>query len=174
MSLGREIQTDESTALDYNDISKLLSGRVSGMRMGFVDLENLHEYKLENFLPHHRNCCAILLTATFGNRIQRHWSCLIRNPKGLFFFESLGLGKTLLSRVLGNSKFVSFLESINAQVNTHKLQRNSAKIRTCGLHLCIRLAKRKLTNREYSHWLQTISLKPDETVALLSYLGHHT
>ena len=139
-----------------------------------MDLENIHEYKLETFLPHHRNCCAVLLTATFGNKTQRHWSCLVRNEKGIFFFESLGLGKTMLTRVLGDSSFVVFLNQIGAKVNTHRLQRNSAKIRTCGLHLSVRIAKRKLTNREYSHWLQSISLKPDETVALLSYLGHHT
>ena len=174
MSLAHEIITDESTALDYEDIAKLLSGRVKGMRLGFVDLETVKTYTMDTFLPAHRNCCAILLTAGFGNKVQRHWSVLIRNKHGLFFFESLGLGASMLQKVVGNSKFLNLLRNHRVHINTHELQRESSKIRTCGLHVAVRISKFQMTNRQYSTFLKTIKIPPDETVALLTYLGHHT
>ena len=174
MSLAHEIITDESTPLDYEDISKMLSGRVKGMRLGFVDLETVKTYTMETFLPHHRNCCAVLLTAGFGNKVQRHWSVLIRNNKGLFFWESLGLGPAMLNKVVGNTKFLNLLQRHRAHINSHQLQRESKKIRTCGLHITVRISKFGMTNRQYNNWLTTLKLPADETVALLTYLGHHT
>ena len=174
MSLASEIQTDESTALDYEDISKLLSGRVKSMRLGFVDLETVKSFTLDTFLPHHRNCCAVLLTAGFGNKVQRHWSLMCRNTHGIFFWESLGLGGSMLQKVTGSAKFLEFLRKHRVQINNHQVQRESRKIRTCGLHVAVRISKYDMTNRQYNTWLTSMKLHPDETVALLCYLGHHT
>ena len=129
MSLAHEIITDESTALDYEDIAKLLSGRVKGMKLGFVDLETLKSYSMETFLPRHRNCCCVLLTASFGNKIQRHWSVLVRNKRGIFFYESLGLGPVMLEKVTGSSKFLNLLKTNRVRINNHQVQRESKKIR---------------------------------------------
>ena len=174
MSLAHEIITDETTALDYEDISKLLSGRVKGMRLGFVDLETLKSYSMDTFLPHHRNCCCVLLTAAFGNRVQRHWSTMIRNKHGIFFWESLGLGASMLQKVTGSTRFLNLLKTNRVHINNHQLQHESRKIRTCGLHAAIRISKFGLSNRQYNTWLQSMKIPPDETVALLAYLGHHT
>ena len=133
MSLGREIQTDESTAIDFEDIRKLLSGRVHQMRLGFVDLENVKTFTMDTFLPHHRNCCAVLLTAGFGNKIQRHWAVMCRNTHGIFFWESLGLGGSMLEKVTGSTKFLQFLRKHRVRINTKQVQRQSKQIRTCGL-----------------------------------------
>ena len=133
MSLAHEIKTDESTALDYEQISKLLSRRVHGMRLGFVDLETVKSFTMDTFLPHHRNCCAVLLTAGFGTKIQRHWSVMCRNAHGIFFWESLGLGPSLLQKVTGSTKFLDFLRKHRVKINKHQVQRESRQIRTCGL-----------------------------------------
>ena len=174
MSLASEIKTDESTALDYEQISKLLSRRVHGMRLGFVDLETVKSFTMDTFLPHHRNCCAVLLTAGFGARVQRHWAVMLRNTHGIFFWESLGLGASMLQKVTGSTKFLELLRKHRVKINNHQVQRESRQIRTCGLHVAVRISKFGMSNHQYNTWLTSMKLHPDETVALLTFLGHNT
>ena len=177
-TLGEELKVDENTPISFQDITKQLSGRVSGLSMVYVDLINhKEEYSLHSILGRH-NVAAILLTVVVpgSRKQQRHWACLVKNKKGFFWFDSLAIPWTSLSRMLhDDGKFVSFLKSIRAKPSTKVLQENRKKIRTCGLWLVCRAAKYKLTNSEFTRWILSIrGSHPDRTVAMLTYFGMQT
>ena len=171
--LSQDLKHDESQPLDYIEIAKVLHGRVSGMKLGLVDLEKPHRYEVKKFLPSHRNCCAILLSATIQGKIQRHWGVMIRNTNGIFFFESLGLGRKL-KHLLDDHKFYDFLVQNKIKINSHRLQKDSTKIATCGLYVCVRVAKHEMTNNEFAKWLHSSPIDTDTTVTMLTIMGRKT
>ena len=178
-TLTTDMRWDESQALDFSEIKRILDsrgGQAKGLRCGYVDLESVHgKFDLPRFLPAQHNTCAILLTTRITGPIQRHWVSLCRNPKGVFFFDSLNLGYAMLTKILDDSgKFVAFLKKIRAKLNTRKLQSSAKQIRTCGLWTAVRLWCWKMTNPEFHHYITNAPscLRPDQTVALLTLIGH--
>ena len=178
-TLAQELKWDESNALDFRDIRRILDmrgGKGSGLRAGYVDLETVRgKLHLERFLPKGHNACCILLSAYIGGVVQRHWTSLVRNRKGLFFFDSLNLGFAVLSEILKDKgKFASFLKSVGAKMNNKKLQANHKLVRTCGLHTAVRLFCWQMSNAQYITYLLSMAncLDPDRLVALLTVIGH--
>jgi hypothetical protein len=177
MELSKELILDESTALSFADISKILSGRVKHLSCVYVDLENYKKpYTVEHMLGKH-NVAAILLTVKLDHKIQRHWTALLRVPgKGreqYQFFDSLALKWPVLSELLNDGgKFVGFLKRISARPSTKQLQEHMRKVRTCGAWVAIRAAKYKLTNSQFVHWILSIrGMHGDQVVVMLCYLG---
>ena len=174
-TLAAELKFSEADALDFFQIKRLLNGRVSGLKVKYIDLETVRgAYKLSTFLPSGFNACLILLTAHISGRTQRHWTCLIRHKDNtLSFFDSMAFGFHTLSTLLkDNQKFGLFMTRIRAKPNKKKLQQAVSKIKTCGLHCCVRLVKHDLKSTEYDHWLLGINVDTDELVALITYIGH--
>lgn len=178
-TLAQELKWDESQALDFRDIRRILDsrgGKSHGLKAGYVDLESVHgPLTLERFLPAGHNACCILLSAELGGGVQRHWTSLIRNKSGLFFFDSLNLGLPMLQKILADGgKFVKFLQKIGAKRNTKKVQANHKLVRTCGLHTAVRIFCYQMTNAEYLSYIisMTNCLTPDQLVALLTIIGH--
>lgn len=178
-TLAQELKWDESQALDFRDIRRILEsrgGKSHGLRAGYVDLESVRgKYTLERFLPKGHNACCILLTAKIGAGTQRHWTSLVRNSKGLFFFDSLNLGYGMLGQILGdNGKFVRFLKKTNAKLNSKKIQKNHRQVRTCGLHTAVRIFCWQMSNSQYLQYLLSMAncLDPDQLVAMLTIIGH--
>ena len=178
-TLAQELKWDESVALDFRDIRRILDsrgGKAHGLLAGYVDLESVRgPLTIERFLPKGHNSCAILLTAQLGGSTQRHWTSLMRNKKGLFFFDSLSLGLPVLSQILQDKgKFAKFLSKSGARMNTKKIQKNHKLVRTCGLHAAVRLFCWKMSNSEYLGYLLSMAncLNPDQLVALLTIIGH--
>ena len=178
-TLAQELKWDESDPLDFRDIRRIIDnrgGKAHGLRAGYVDLESVKgEYTEKRFLPAGHNCCCILLTAHLGGKIQRHWVSLVRNGKGLWFFDSLALGPPMLTRILGDKgKFASFLKKIGAKMNSKKVQASHKLIKTCGLHTAVRVFCWQMSNHEYLQYLLSMTncLTPDKLVALLTIIGH--
>lgn len=178
-TLRQELKYDESQALDFRDIRRILDrrgGKSHGLRAGYVDLESVRgEYTLERFLPSGHNACCILLSAHLGGNVQRHWTSLVRNSKGLFFFDSLNLGSPMLSRILDDDgKFSQFLKKHKVVFNHKKVQASHKLVRTCGLHTAVRVFCYKMSNSQYLHWLlsATSCMSPDQLVALMTIIGH--
>ena len=178
-TLRQELKYDESQPLDFRDIRRLLDkrgGKSNNLRAGYVDLESVKgDYHIERFLPRGHNACCVLLTANLGGTTQRHWTCLIRNKGGLFFFDSLRLGFAMLSKILDDGgKFANFLRKHNASYNTKKLQASHKLVRTCGLHTAVRLFCFQMTNAEYQNWIlsATSCMNPDQLVGLMTIIGH--
>ena len=178
-TLRQELKYDESQALDFRDIRRILDrrgGKSHGLRAGYVDLESvMGEYTLERFLPSGHNACCILLSAHLGGGVQRHWTSLVRNSKGLFFFDSLNLGSPMLARILDDDgKFSKFLKKHKAVFNHKKVQASHKLVRTCGLHTAVRVFCYKMSNPQYLHWLlsATSCMNPDQLVALMTIIGH--
>jgi len=177
-TLAQELKWDESQALDFSDIRRILDqrgGKSHHLRSGYVDLESVKgPFTLERFLPRSNNSCCILLTANIGG-VQRHWVSLMRNKKGLFFFDSLALGLPMLSKILNDGgKFANFLKKSKAKMNTKKVQQNHKLVRTCGLHTAVRLFCHQMSNSEYLQYILSMAscLDPDRLVALLTIIGH--
>ncbi len=178
-TLAEELRWDESVALDFRDIRRILDnsgGKAHGLKAGYVDLESVRgAYDLKRFLPSPHNSCAILLTAELGGVVQRHWVSLVRNSKGIFFFDSLNLGLATLSKILDDrGKFSKFLKKIGARMNNKKIQASHKKVRTCGLHTAVRLFCWQMTNAAYLEYLLSMTncMPPDTLVALLTVIGH--
>jgi len=178
-TLRQELKYDESQPLDFRDIRRLLDkrgGKSHGLKAGYVDLESVKgEYHLDRFLPRGHNACCILLSANLGGSVQRHWTSIVRNKGGLFFFDSLKLGYAMLSKILADGgKFSKFLKKHNIQYNSKKVQANHKLVRTCGLHTAVRLFCYQMTNAEYLSWLlsATSCMNPDQLVGLLTIIGH--
>ena len=178
-TLAQELKWDESQALDFRDIRRILDnrgGKAHGLHAGYVDLESVKgTYTLKRFLPPGHNSCCILLSAHLGGAVQRHWVSLMRNAKGIFFFDSLSLGLPMLGRILDDrGKFSRFLQKIGAKMNTKKIQQSHKLIRTCGLHTAVRIFCWKMSNSEYITYILSMAncLPPDRLVALLTIIGH--
>lgn len=174
-TLAHEIKLEENDALDWKQLSTLLKGRVSGLRCKYVDLEELRgEYTLEKFMPSGINACVCLLTAHISGRTQRHWCCFIRHTdKSISFFDSMAFGFNTLSRLMkDNGKFAKFCRKIRANPNKKQIQKEASMVKTCGLHVCVRLVRHDLKSGEYDHWLLGIRMDSDQLVALMTYIGH--
>ena len=178
-TLAQELKWDESQALDFRQIRRILDssgGKAHGLHAGYVDLESVHgAYDLKRFLPKGHNACCILLTAFIGGSVQRHWTSLVRNSKGLFFFDSLDLGLATLTKVLDDGgKFSNFLKKIGANLNNKKVQADHKKVRTCGLHTAVRIFCWQMSNASYLEYLLSMTncISADTLVALLTVIGH--
>ena len=178
-TLKQELRYDESQALDFRDIRRILDqrgGKSHGLKAGYVDLESVKgEYTMERFLPGGHNACCVLLSTRIGGSIQRHWTALLRNAKGLFFFDSMNLGIPMLTKILeDNGKFVNFLKKNKASVFNKKLQASHNMVRTCGLHVAVRVFCWQMSNPEYYRYLlsATNCVSPDKLVALMTIIGH--
>ena len=178
-TLSHELSMDESEALSFADISRILSNRVKNLSVVYVDLiAHKGLYSPETILGKH-NVAAILLTVVVpgGRTQQRHWTALIRLPrKGrdeYQFFDSLAMKWPVLTELLNDSgKFVAFLKKINARPSTRQLQEHIRKVRTCGAWVSVRAAKHQLTNAQFVHWiLSEKGTHPDRTIIKLCYLG---
>ena len=176
-TLRSQLNFDESQAINFLTVKKILQHRVKDLKVAFWDLEDnwKKEFVLKKILPKYSNCVAVLLKAHIGKKPQYHWGTVIRNKKGkLFWWDSLGLSDASLNKVLkDNGKFVRFLHQNKIQMNRTKFQSSSRKIRTCGLHLCVRLSQFQLSNSEYNTWLRSMRTNADDLVALLTFIGHN-
>lgn len=178
-TLKQELRYDESQPLDFRDIRRILDqrgGKSTGLRAGYVDLESVKgEYTLDRFLPHGHNVCCVLLSTNIGGGIQRHWTALLRNKSGLFWFDSMNLGGPTLTRILKDGgKFINFLKKNNVKLENKKLQASHTMIRTCGLHVAVRVFCWQMSNAEYYRYLlsATNCVSPDKLVALMTIIGH--
>ena len=173
-SLSRELNVDETTALTWKELHRMMSGRVPHMKARMFDLEE-HKgpFKVTDFLPRHISVCFILLTASLSGKPQRHWACLTRNSSGIDFFDSLALKKHEIAHVVVNGKaFVDFMNRERIKKNTRKLQSHSKKIRTCGLWCVVRAAKFKMQVSRFVTWFLSVkSDNHDDLVAKLCWFG---
>lgn len=178
-TLLEELRIEENDALDFQQIQTIIGNRCKNLRVKYTDLESLHNnYSLNDLLPSHVNAALVLLTARLNARVNRHWVTLMRHQDGkISFYDPLRLGPHVLSSYMKDKGYFArfIIKQIKADVNKSKHQRNADKIKTCGLHACSRLVAfsvQDLTNSQYDHWISSVSLSPDELVALLTYIGH--
>ena len=178
-TLKQELRWDESQALDFRVIRRILDqrgGKSDGLKAGYVDLERVKgEYTLDRFLPRGHTVCCVLLSTRLGGGVQRHWTALLRNSKGVFFFDSLDLKPVMLSKILEDGgKFVRFLKKVGANMVNKKLQQSHKMVRTCGLHVVVRVFCWQMSNAQYIQYLlsATNCVSPDKLVALMTIIGH--
>lgn len=171
-TLEHEILIDESKPLSFADISRIISGRIKGSSILYVDLEAVRgPYTKARLLGQH-DCACVLLTSKQGGVLQRHWTVLLRVGTKFSFFDSLALTFPQLDSLLGSNKLTTFLKSIKSERSTRQLQEHIQKIRTCGCWAAVRCAKFRLTNSQFVKWITSNrNSTPDRTVVKLCYIG---
>ncbi len=171
-TLEHEITIDEKKPLSFQDISRILKGRVKGCSMVYVDLETIRgELTLSRMLGEH-DCACILLTSHVGGVLQRHWTVLLKVKHRYCFFDSLALRFPQLDSLLGDKRLTDFLKKIKVERSTRKLQAHISKIRTCGCWAAVRCAKFRLTNSQFVKWITSNKhMVPDRTVVKLCLIG---
>jgi len=172
VTLEHEIKIDESNALSFQDISRILNGRVRGCSVLYVDLESIKGPLTKSNMLGEHDCACILLTSHLGGLLQRHWTVLLKVKTKYCFFDSLALRFPQIDELLGDKKLTQFLKSIKAERSTRQLQEHIKKIRTCGCWAAVRCAKYKLTNSQFVKWITSNrNSHPDRTVVKLCYIG---
>ena len=172
-TLKELLAIDESQALSFPEIAKILTGRFGkGKTIYYCDLETVKgEYTREKIIGHH-DCAAVLLSANLGRGVQRHWTALIKHKRGYSFFDSLGMTYKTIDHLLEDSRLTDFLRQIRAEPSTRKLQSHSRKIRTCGCHVAVRMAFNSKTNAQYVKFITSDRHRTvDETVVTLCCIG---
>ena len=172
-TLKESIRLDESHALSFPEIARILEGRFGkGKTIYFCDLETIKgDYTRANIIGQH-DCAAVLLSADLGGGIQRHWCALLKTKKGYSWFDSLAMPFTMLDHLLGDKRLTRFLHKIRAEKSTRKLQAHSQKVRTCGCHVAVRLSLHSKTNSEYVKFITSDRHRTvDETVVTLCFIG---
>ena len=172
-TLKELVRIDESMALSFPEIAKILTGRFGkGKTIYYCDLETVKGRYTQNNIIGHHDMAAVLLSASLGGTTQRHWTCLIKNAKGFSFFDSLAMSWKTLDKLLGDTRLTDFLREIKAEPSTRKLQSHSRKVRTCGCHISVRLAFHKKTNAQYVKFITSDRHRTvDETVVTLCTIG---
>ena len=170
-TLEHELTLDESHALSFADISRIINGRIKGCSILYVDLETIKGPLTKSNMIGEHDCACILLTSRVGG-LQRHWTVLLKHGAKFSFFDSLALRFPEIDALLGDRKLTKFLKSIHAERSTRKLQEHIRKIRTCGAWAAVRCAKFRLTNSQFVKWITSErNSSPDRTVIKLCYIG---
>ena len=177
--LKQEIKVEQDHALTFLEIQRILAGKVKHLAVNFFDIEkqkHKKRYKLSNLIHGRYNACAVLCAITITKSVQYHWGCLIKNKNKLYWYDSLGIPVKVLDKIMqDDGKLGILLKSHKVHENRHKHQRDSAHIKTCGLHLCQRLLNFRKTNEEYDRWCRSVVGMPlnlDSLATLMTYIGH--
>ena len=175
-TLSHELDQEENESLSFQDISRILSGRVKNASIVYSDLETIRgNYSLARILGSH-DCACCLVTARRGRQVQRHWCTLLRIKGKIYWFDSLALPFSELDSLIGDNKLTSFLKKVKAVPNHRKLQAHLSKVKTCGCWTALRCAKYKLTNQQFVTWITSGNprMDLDRKVAMLCYIGLQT
>ena len=173
-TLESEITVDESKPLSFADISRIISGRIRGCSILYVDLETikLKTYTLDRLLGQHDCACLLITAQGQGGGVQRHWTVLHKLKNKYYFFDSLALRWPMLDSLIGDNRLTTFLKSIKAVPSTRKLQAHITKVRTCGCWAAVRCAKYKLNYTQFVKWVTSNRHSTaDRTVVKLCLIG---
>ncbi len=134
-------------------------------------------YDLDDFFD---NCDACIFLLQRKQINVGHWVCLLYNKEKMKIEYFSSYGKSLLeelkyatddSKVLYNLLNKKIAVGWQYDENNSVLQKISNNVATCGLHCCLRVIFRHLTNDEYAKmikdWAKKHNLSTDDTVISL-------
>ena len=177
-TLNELLTLEENQALDFSDLSVILGGRVSNLKIKLSDLEEFgSSYTMKDIIPPGYNAGLCLLTAHIRHDVLRHWVTFLKHKNGsVSFYDPLALGAAKLSSYMHDRGYFSrFVRENRCDQNTKIHQASSSLIKTCGLHACSRMIFHAMydgNNRAYHHYITSVPMKPDRTVTLLCFVGH--
>ena len=121
-----------------------------------------------------KQAVAILLHIMQGKTKIGHWVLLLKNGKGLAFFDSLGLGLYRLYALTHEEpKLLHALKGHKWENSKVQLQRFGNHYRECGAFVAIRAKFFKLSNRAFVRLIRSYNkTKPDETAVMLVLLHY--
>jgi hypothetical protein len=122
------------------------------------------------------NCCFCLCELTTAQTTMHHWVCFghskaKKNKKAhKWFFDPLASKASFWEEHF--PKLWGFIKKEGFDVNRHALEKNRAKVQSCGHHCIVRCVKRGLSNDEFAHWISSVMPgRSDFLVSLICWLG---
>lgn len=168
MNLEQEISVIEDTPLTISNLFKYKYP----VKVGHELYSNIHRYNTIDEL--FKNNSGMIILIDKGNKVG-HFVCLLRKDKTITFFGPYAytISQILAIMKIKDYSLIELFRRSNYTIIYNKYQyemKLGNKIETCGLHCTLRLLKFNLSNKQYHKWLKYKNLKPDEIVALLTYL----
>ena len=157
-TLRQELVEDvQSYAMSFEEIEKVLKGRVKGLHVRFL-YEKTHNFK--NLWSKGVNVCFTLLE--LGSL--KHWVVFSKK----WMYDPLGNSPDFFKE-----KWSRFWKVVkDKDWNRHVHEKSSAKIQSCGEHCLVRTVKYHLGNEEFHKWLNSVMPgQSDLLVSALVYIG---
>lgn len=123
-------------------------------------------------------CILLFLT---NSPTEGHWCCMLRKKKGIEFFDPYGeapeeqkdgVPKGQLEALDETKPYLTALmrsSGLPVFYNTHKFQRESASINTCGRHCVVRCLYAPYSIQKYASIIKKSGMSPDDFVSGLTY-----
>ncbi len=123
-------------------------------------------------------CILLFLT---NSPTEGHWCCMLRKKKGIEFFDPYGeapeeqkdgVPKSQLEALDSSKPYLTALmrsSGLPVYYNTHKFQKESASINTCGRHCVVRCLYAPYSIQKYASIIKKSGMSPDDFVSGLTY-----
>ncbi len=110
-----------------------------------------------------------------------HWTCLIKRPNKIEFFDPYGeapedqkdgMSKSRLEALDIERPYLTRLLRASGKpvfYNTHAFQKDRASIATCGRHCAVRLLYGPFTLDKYKKTIDKSGMSPDDFVSAVTY-----
>lgn len=163
-----------SYALSDTDIKQMLGDDIS--LITYPMLEEMDD--IDECFDRKGRCIVLFLrdSPTSG-----HWTCMIRRPDCIEFFDPYGekpekskdgLSRSRLEALDMEQPFLTTLlkkKGMPVYYNTHAFQKLRNDVATCGRHCVVRLAYKNLPLEKYAAMIKRSGLSPDEFVAGVTF-----
>ena len=123
---------------------------------------------------------AVMLYLT-EDKATGHWTCLIRKPDHIEFFDPYGekpdheltwIGRGKRAELEEEKPYLTKLlreKGLPILYNKHKFQEENDDVSTCGRHCAVRLLFKDLSLPEYAHMIERSGMSPDQFVSQLTF-----
>ena len=169
--MNKIIDRAESISLSSEDLLRMCNEKVNIFT--YPELAGVDSY--EELFTNGNDNCIVLYETRLG---YGHWVCLLRYPTHIEFFDPLGwmmdteLGvideyyRSVLDEIQPHLTYL--LKNVRVISNTTALQKESAKVNTCGRHACVRIRFRGYGLKDYVTLFK--NKNADQIVTMLTYL----
>ena len=151
MDLITQLEDIPLDGIDLESMSDSL-GNIRAMSLLYKDLRGhnlsslFHDVDVVYVLYDILNRDGVTPKATVG-----HWICIIKNPKGLFYYDPYGLSISEDLHITGEPDYFGrVFKGIRVDANTFRHQKFRDHTNTCGRHCVSRALFWFLSNKEYN------------------------
>ena len=159
-TLKAELNDLQRYALSFNEIYRMCSGNIPGLKVKFVENKTA---KWNKDIWGKANALVVLLETDGG---QRHWVSLGGKEKG-WFYDSLAMKPKFY--VEHFPELYAFVK--DREWNKHKHQPMMAHSATCGDFTLVRLIHHEYSNKSFHKYLSSLKMNLERVVALICYLN---
>jgi len=160
--------------LSDTDIKKILGDDIKILT--YPQLKNMRS--IDECFDKQGRCILLFLTSS---PTEGHWCCMLNKKKGIEFFDPYGeapeeqkddVPRSQLEALDESQPYLTALMRASGRpvfYNTHKFQKDSSSINTCGRHCVVRCLYAPYSIAKYASVIKKSGLSPDDFVSGLTY-----